>query len=101
MLTHPVRPGADGLVDMDARRRLTRTRAADVGCALNALAHGVIEDDDAIGLQLCTHKGFDGGVVDAPDFSLVVKILHRGGMPDELKALTVERECLGVETPVK
>jgi hypothetical protein len=38
-----------GVVDMDTRHRLPRAAIADIGRALNALAHGVVEDKHPVG----------------------------------------------------
>ncbi|MGY2804477.1 hypothetical protein ACVIHF_001207 [Bradyrhizobium sp. USDA 4506] len=101
VLEHPVAAGDGGLVDMDARRRLARTTAADIRRALDALAHGVIEDEDTIRLQRRLQEGFHGRVVDVADFVLVVIVPHTGRMLDQRKALAVERETVGNQTPVK
>src|SRR3974390_450219 len=93
MLAHAVCPRASGLIDMDTRRRLTRPRAADVTRTLDAPTHGVVEDEDAVGLQRRAHEGLCGGIVDAPDLVLVVKILHDGRMPHQLKTLAVQRKA--------
>ena len=46
---------------MDARGRLPRPGASDIGSAFDALAHGVIEDEDAIRLQGRFQESLDGG----------------------------------------
>ena len=46
---------------MDAGGRLARTRATDIGRALDALAYGVVEQDDAIGLSVARRKASAAG----------------------------------------
>src|SRR5262249_8768679 len=101
MLTHAILTRDDRLVDMDTGCRLARTRTTNIGRALDAPAHRVVEDEDTIGAERRAHEGFDRGIVDALDFGLVVKALHRGGMTDQLKAFAVEREALRNCTAVK
>ena len=90
-----------GLVDMDARRRLARTGAPDIRGALDALAHGVVEDEDAVGLQRRLQEGFHGGIIDAPHFLIVVEILDDGGMADQRKAFAIQREIAGDQARVE
>ena len=90
-----------GLVDMDPRGRLARTGAPDIGGALDALAHGMVEDDDAVGLQRRLQEGFHGGVVDAPHFLIVVEIPDDGGVADQRKAFAVQREVTGDQARVE
>src|SRR6516165_8834359 len=95
MLADAVRPRGHGLIDMDAVRRLPWPFAADIGCAIDVLAHGVVEDEDPIRFQRRAQESFGGGIVDASDLVLVVEVPHRGGMLDKLKALAVQRKTAG------
>jgi hypothetical protein len=90
-----------GLVDMNARGRLARAGAPDIGCALDALAHGMVEDENAIGFQRRLEEGFHGGIVDVAHFLLVVEILDDGGMADQRKAFAVQREVGGDQARVE
>ena len=90
VLANAIAAGYVRLVDMDARRRLARTGAADIGGAIHPLADSVIEDEDAIRLQRRLEEGFDGGIIDASHFLIVVKVLDHGWMPDQGKALAVQ-----------
>src|SRR5207302_7551618 len=90
-----------GLIDMDAGGRLARTGAPDIGGALHALAHGVVEDDNAIGLQRRLQKSFHSGVVDASHFLVVVEILDDGGMADQRKTFAVQREVAGDQARIE
>ncbi|MET3280865.1 hypothetical protein ABIF43_006354 [Bradyrhizobium japonicum] len=94
MLAHAVGAGDGGLVDMDTRRRLTRATIANIRGALDALAHGMVEDQDAIGLQRGTQERLDRGIVDRAYFLVVVKILHLGRMAHQRKAFAVERDIV-------
>ena len=86
---------------MDARRRLARTGAPDIGGAVDALAHGVVEDEDAVRLQRRLQEGFHGGIIDASHFLIVVEILDDGGMADQRKTFAVQREVAGDQARVE
>ena len=101
MLADAVRARQIGLVDMDARGRLARTGAAQIGRAIDALANGMVEDDDAVRLQGRPQEGFGGGIVDAPHFLIVVEIPDDGRVPDQGKALAVERKAAGDQPGVE
>ena len=75
---------------MHPRRRLARPGAPDIGGPLDALAHGVVEDEDAVGFQRCLQEGFHSRVVDASHFLIVVEILDDGGMADQRKTFAVQ-----------
>ena len=92
MLAHAVRARCDGLIDMDARGGLPGARATDVGRALDAPAHRVVEDDDAVRLQRRPDEGFHRGIVGPLDLGLVMEVSDRGRMPDQGKALAIQRE---------
>jgi hypothetical protein len=79
---------------MDTRRRLARTGAPHVGRAFDALANGMVEYHDAIRLQRRPDKGFGGGVIDASYLLIVVEIPDDGRVPDQGKALAVERKAV-------
>src|ERR1700761_7768752 len=101
MLADAGAAGKFGLIDMDAGRRLARTRAADVRRALDPLADGVIEDDDPIRLQCRAEESLDRGIIDLADLVLVVKILDRRRMPDQRKPFAFEREAVGDRAAVE
>src|SRR5262245_38664627 len=92
MLIDAVAPGKVGLIDMNARGGLPGTGTPYVIRAFDALAHGVIDYVDAVRVQRGAQEGFNGGVVDFPDFLIVVKILHDGRMPHQRKAFAVQRQ---------
>src|SRR5258708_39604546 len=79
---------------MHACDGLPRTAIADIGRARNALAHGVIEDEDTVS----TRRGLDQPlgllVVNALDLVFVVKILYRAFLPNQGKPLAIERNRL-------
>jgi hypothetical protein len=73
---------------------LPRTGTANVGRALDPLADGVVEDEDPVRLQLCLEEGFDGGIIDAGNFLIVIEIPDHGRMPHQRKALAIERNTV-------
>ena len=101
MLAHAVGARFICLVDMDPRGRLARPGAPDIRGALDALAHGMVEDEDAVRLQRRLQEGFHGGVVDASHFLVVVEILDDGGMADQRKAFAVQRKVAGDQARVE
>src|SRR5205823_14497446 len=80
-----------GLVDVNARGRLPRPATAHVGCPFHTLTYRVIEDEHAVRVQRGAQEDFDSGIVDLPDFLIVVKTLHGGRMPHERKTLAIQR----------
>jgi hypothetical protein len=94
MFAHAVRAGQFRLVDMDTRGGLPRTGAAHIGSTLDALADGMVKDNDAVGLQRRPEEGFGGGVIDAAHFLVVVEIPHDGRVTDQGKTLAVKRKAV-------
>ena len=92
MLANAVWARRHGLIDVDSCCRLSRTPAAQIGRAFDALADGMVEDDDTIRLQRRPDEGFRCGVVDAPHFLIVIEVLDRGRVPKQRKPLTIQRE---------
>src|ERR1700688_801542 len=90
-----------GLIDMNPCCRLSRTGAAYVGRAFNALANGMVEDEDAIRLQCRPDEGLRCWIVDGPHFPIVMEVLNRGRVPNQGKPLAIQRDTAGDQTRIE
>ncbi len=82
------------MVDMHALHRLARRIAAILG-AVDAAAHRVVEDMDAIGPGCLLQYPLDFRVVDALHLLVVEEIAHRAPVINQGKAVGIERHLAG------
>ncbi len=90
-VTHALRAGADGLIDMDAGDRLARSMGRAVGIAGPA-PQGMVEDHDArsAGRRLDNLRGFR--MAQSQGLRLVPEIANRRTVRDQGEAFKVQRE---------
>src|ERR1700730_14140084 len=85
---------------MNARDRLTQAAVA-IGRPLNALAYGMVEDEDPVGTGRGLDQPFRLGIVDVLDLVFVVEVLYRTFLPDQRKPVSIERNRLADRTDVR
>jgi hypothetical protein len=79
------------VIDVHACRRLSRQALGSVVSASNPPAYCVIEDEYTIRARRLGDQSFSLRIIDPPNLVLVVEILHRAGVPQQLKPLSIER----------
>ncbi len=82
------------MVDMHALHRLARRVAAILG-AVDAAAHRVVEDVDAIGAGHLLQDLLHFGVVDTLHLFVVEEVAHRAPVIHQGKAVGIERHLAG------
>ena len=80
--------------------RLTRRSITQVSGTIDPPAHGVIEDEDAVGARDGLDESLGLRIIDALDLLVVVEILDRAFLQYKRKSLPVERHRLGDGTNI-